>query len=411
MTLSFSTITSQIAAGYRASRSLATLGIEKRNQAVQFMATALQESLVEILEENTLDLEYSREMAVSELVLDWLKLTPERLEVVIAVLERISRLPDPLAQAEPSQQLGRGQVYNQPRPLGLVAFVYEGFPELMAIAAGLSLKTGNALILRGSGEGIHSHQIMTQLLQTAVAQAGLPSGSVVSLPSDCLLGELVTSTYVNLIIPYGRPGFVQQVCQEATMPVLPTAMGNCYAYWSPLASWEVVRSILLDSHSSEPDGVNALEKVLIHREHKKSALLLLWHSLQEKGFSLRGDRELVNQFPQELSLAKDTEWSSPYLTKTIAFRVVDDLEGAIATINQYSSGHGDCLVTDSYTESRQFARGVASASVYINTSPRFDRCPAQGEGVFLGMSNHRGYGRGLIGLRSFTTTQQVVQGF
>lgn len=412
MTLSFSTVISQIATGYRAAQTLATLSLERRNQAVQCMAAALQENFVDILEENTLDLEYSREMAVSELVLDWLKLTPERLEVAIAALKRIARLPDPLAQGCPvQQQLCRGQVYNQPQPLGLVAFIYEGFPELMAIAAGLAIKTGNALILRGSGEGIHSHQIISQLLQNAVVQAGLPKGSVVSLPSNQLLGEIVTSSYISLVIPYGRPGLVQQVCQQATIPVLPTVMGNCYVYWSPSANWEGVRSILIDSHSSEPDGVNALEKVLIYREQKHSSLLMLWHSLQEKGFRLLGDMELVNQFPQELSLAKDTEWSQPYLNKTIAFRMVDGLEGAIAYINQYSSGHGDCLVTESYAESRKFARGVGSASVYINTSPRFDRCPAQGDEVFLGMSNYRGYGRGLIGLQSFTTTQQVVQGF
>jgi len=391
---------------------LATLGLEKRNQAIRAMASTLQENFVDILEENTLDLEYSREMAVSELVLDWLKLTPERLEVAIAALERLARLPDPLAQgASNQQQLYRGQAYHQPQPLGLVGFIYEGFPELGAIAAGLALKTGNALILRGSGEGIHSHQIMTKVLQIAVAQAGLPEGSLVSLSSDCFLGELVTSPYINLLIPYGRPGLVQQVRQQATAPVLPTAIGNCYAYWSPCASWEAVRSILIDSHSSEPDGVNSLEKVLIHREQKHSALLLLWHSLQEKGFSLRGDLELVNQFPQELSLANDREWASPYLSKTIAFRMMDGLESAIAYINQYSSGHGDCLMTESYSESRQFSRAVTSASLYINTSPRFDRCPPQGDGVFLGMSNSRGYGRGLIGLSSFTTNQQVVQGF
>lgn len=376
------------------------------------MATALRVNFAMILEENTLDLEYSREMAVSDLVLDWLKLTPERLEVAIAALDRLAALPDPLAQIYHSPQpASLGQVYQQPQPLGLVAFVYEGFPELAAIAAGLAIKTGNALILRGGSEGTHSHRVISETLQAALLQAGLPPGSIEYLPGDRHLGELVTSAYINLVIPYGRPNLVREVSQQATIPVLPTAMGNCYLYWSPSAHWEVVRSILLDSRGSEPDGVNALEKVLIHREQKTSALLMLWHSLQEKGFRLRGELELVNQFTQDLDLAKDSEWSCPYLTKTIAFRMVDGLESAIAYINQHSSGHGDCLVTDSCSESRQFARGVTSAGVYINTSPRFDRCPARSKEVFLGMSNHRGYARGLISLHSFTTTKQIIQEF
>jgi glutamate-5-semialdehyde dehydrogenase len=386
---------------------LVTLDHNKRNQAIQGMATALRENFVSILEENTLDLEYSREMAVSELVLDWLKLNPKRLEVAINALQRLVKLPDPLEQlCRAEQKSTSGLVYEQPQPLGVVAFIYEGFPELAAIAAGLAIKTGNSLILRGGSEGTHSHRTIAQTLQLALKQTGLPENSLLYLPGDRPFNELVTSAEVNLAIPYGRPSLVKQVCEQATIPVLPTSMGNCYLYWSTAVSWETVRSILVDSHKSEPDAVNAIEKVLIHQEQKNSALLLLWHSLQEKGFQLRGDAELATQFPQELTLAKEGEWSHPYLNKTIAFRVVDSTEGAIAYINQHSSGHGDCLVTDSYSESRQFARNITSASLFINTSSRFDRCPEQRQEVFLGMSRHRG----LIGLKSFTTTKQIIQG-
>ena len=230
---SSSTALAQIASGYRASRLLSNLSGEKRNQALQAMATALRVNFAMILEENTLDLEYSREMAVSDLVLDWLKLTPERLEVAIAALDRLAALPDPLAQIYHSPQpASLGQVYQQPQPLGLVAFVYEGFPELAAIAAGLAIKTGNALILRGGSEGTHSHRVISETLQAALLQAGLPPGSIEYLPGDRHLGELVTSAYINLVIPYGRPNLVREVSQQATIPVLPTAMGNCYLYWS-----------------------------------------------------------------------------------------------------------------------------------------------------------------------------------
>ena len=172
----------------------------------------------------------------------------------------------------------------------------------------------------------------------------------------------------------------------------------------------MVRWVILDSHASEPDPVNAIEKILLNRYQKPSSLVILWNSLKEKGFELRGDAELVAEFPEQLKLTSETEWNQPYLDKIIAFKVVDSIESAIAWINHYSSGHADCLVTESYQESRQFALGIDSSSVYINSSPRFSRNPKRGDAVFLGMSNQKGYRRGMINLETLTTLKQVVQG-
>jgi glutamate-5-semialdehyde dehydrogenase len=203
---------------------------------------------------------------------------------------------------------------------------------------------------------------------------------------------------------------VEQVMQQSTAPVLRSAMGNCYLYWSATGSLDMVRWVVLDSHASEPDPVNAIEKILINRNQKPSSLAILWNSLKEKGFQLRGDAELVAEFPEQLTLVSDSEWNQAYLDKSVAFKVVDSIEAAIAWINQYSSRHADCLVTESYQESRQFALGVDSASVYINSSPRFSRNPKRGDSVFLGMSNQKGYRRGMISLEALTTLKQVVQG-
>jgi glutamate-5-semialdehyde dehydrogenase len=197
--------------------------------------------------------------------------------------------------------------------------------------------------------------------------------------------------------------------RQSTVPVLKSAMGNCYLYWSLSGSIEMSRWTILDSHASEPDPVNAIEKVLIHRTTNPSSLVTLWNSLQEKGFQIRGDAALVEAFPQ-LQLAKDAEWCQPYLNKTVAFKVVDNLEAAISWINRYSSGHADCIVTESYQESRHFALRVNSASTYINASPRFCRNPARGESIFLGMSNQKGHRRGLISPESLTTVKHIVQG-
>jgi glutamate-5-semialdehyde dehydrogenase len=298
-------------------------------------------------------------------------------------------------------------------PLGTIALIHEAFPELSAIAAGLCLKTGNSLILRGCSASSHSNTVIANALQNALEEAGLPAGCIEAISSDLgtTIQELVTQDqYINLVIPYGRPSLIEQVTQLATAPVLKSAMGNCYLYWSGSGDLDLVRWIILDSHSSEPDPVNAIEKVLVSPNQNSSMLVRLFNSLQEKGFELRGDKELFADFPEHLTPASNLEWKKPYLDKIVTFKVVADLAEAIAWINHYSSGHADCLVTESYQESRQFAMGIDSALVYINSSPRFSRNPKQGESVFLGISNQKGHRRGLIGLETFTTLKQVVQG-
>ncbi|MTJ53381.1 glutamate-5-semialdehyde dehydrogenase [Anabaena sp. UHCC 0253] len=400
----------------RAFQASLKLGITKgidRSRAVLAMAQAIECDFDEILEANTLDLEASREMAVPELILDWLKLTPSRLENTIKILQRLGELSDPLRRVRTADyQQEDSQSYTQLMPLGVIAFIYEAFPDLGAIAAGFCLKTGNSIILKGSTEASHSNTAIANSLQSAITQVGLPAGCVQLITAEhgASVRDLVTQDqHLSLVIPYGRSSLIQQVVRQATCPVLKSAMGNCYLYWSLNSSLEMVRLMIMDSHESEPDPVNAIEKVLIHRQSLPSSLSVLWSSLKEKGFELRGDAELVEAFPQ-LQLAKDGEWGIPYLTKTVAFKLVDSLESAIAWINQYSSGHADSIVTESYQESRQFALGVNSASTYINASPRFARNSSRGDAVFLGMSNQKGHRRGFISLETLTTVKHIVQG-
>ena len=412
----FNTSSDVIATARRAYQASLKLGITKgadRSRAVQAMAHSLKRSIDDILEANTLDLEASREMAVPDLILDWLKLTPERLHTTVDILQRLGELADPIRRVRSAEyQLEDSQTYWQLMPLGVIALVYEAFPELGAIAAGLCIKTGNSLILKGGSEATHSNAAIAFALQSALEETGMPVGCLELLAAEqgVVLRDLVTQDqYLNLVIPYGRPKLVEQVVRQSTAPVLKSAMGNCYLYWSVSGSLDMARWMILDSHQSEPDPVNAIEKVLIHRTAKPSSLVILWNSLKEKGFEIRGDAELVEAFG-DLKLAVDTEWNQAYLDKTVAFKLVDSLEAGITWINQYSSGHADCIVTESYQESRHFALGVNSASTYINASPRFSRNPSRGDSVFLGMSNQRGHRRGLISLETLTTVKHIVQG-
>lgn len=413
---SFSLSSDSVAAvqiAHQASIELATTRGTLRSRAVQAMARAIKRQQDEILEANTLDLEASREMAVPELLLDWLKLTRERIQSTIQLLERLSELPDPIGRVmNAMHQVDQCQTHSQLMPLGVIALIYEAFPELGAIAAGLCIKSGNSLILKGGSEASNSNLVMAEAIYSAIEEAGLPPGCFQLLSTDqgaSVRDLIVQDQCLNLVIPYGRPSLVQQIVRQATAPVLKTAMGNCYLYWSPSGSLEAVRWIVLDSHQTEPDPVNAIEKVLIHRNQNPSSLIMLLNSLREKGFELRGDAELVAEFP-ELKPADETEWKQAYLAKTIAFKVVDNLEAAIAWINLNSSGHADCLVTESYQESRQFALGINSASAYINASPRFTRNPQRGNSVFLGMSSQKGHRRGLISLETLTTMKHIIQG-
>ncbi len=405
-----------IAAAKRAYQASLKLGITKgadRSRAVFAMAKAIKHSFDDILEANTLDLEASREMAVPDLILDWLKLTPERLQTTVEILNRLGELSDPIRRVRNADyQLEHSQTYCHLMPLGVIALVYEAFPELAVIAAGMCIKTGNSLILKGGSEASHSIAAIVSALQSALEETGLPVECLELMQAEqgASIRDLVTQDqYLNLVLPYGRPSLVQQVVRQSTAPVLKSAMGNCYLYWSVSGSLEMASWMILDSHQSEPDPVNAIEKVLIHRTAEPSSLVMLWSILKDKGFEIRGDAELVKVFG-ELKLAGDSEWSQAYLTKTVAFKVVDSLEHAIAWINQYSSGHADSIVTESYQESRHFALGVNSASTYINASPRFSRNPSRGDSVFLGMSNQKGHRRGLISLETLTTVKHIVQG-
>jgi glutamate-5-semialdehyde dehydrogenase len=400
-------------AAYRASIEMGTTKGVLRNRAIQTIAQALSRHQDDILEANTLDLEASREMAVPELILEWLKLTPERLQTTVQILQRLSEVADPIGQVmTATHQIDHCQTYSQLMPLGVIALIYEAFPELGALATGLTIKTANSIILRGGSEASNSNLVIGQAIQAAISEVGLPEGCLQVLAADqgTPVRDLITQDqYINLIIPYGRPSLVQQIFRQATAPVLKTAMGNCYLYWSPSGSLDAVRWIILDSHQSEPDPVNAIEKVLIHRHQNPSSLTMLWNSLREKGFEIRGDAELVAEFP-ELKLVEDSEWKQAYLAKTVAFKVVNNLEAAIAWINLHSNGHADCLVTESYQESRRFALGVNSASTYINASPRFYRNPRRGDSIFLGMSNQKGIRRGFITLETLTTVKHIIQG-
>jgi glutamate-5-semialdehyde dehydrogenase len=398
----------------QATEVLIKAGTDYQSQILEQMALALEKAQDTVLEANTLDLEASLEMAVPDLVLDWLKLTPERIQIAVKILRRLASLGDPRLLARQSTDFlaPAGSGFRQVVPLGVIGLVYEAFPELAAIAAGLCIRTGNGLVLKGGNEASQTNQAIAQTLQLALEAADMPAYCILSLSAeqgDAARAWLMQPQSVDLIIPYGRPSLVQQVVRQAKVPVLPTTMGNCYLYWSASGELDTVLQLILESHRGEPDAVNSIEKVLIHDSHSPSAVAELCRRLWDHGFRLKGGPSLIADMP-DISPAALDDWGQTYLAKQIALRRVEGLKTAIDLINRYSSGHADCLVTESYRESRQFTQWVRSAAVYVNASPRFTRNPPQASAISLGMAAQQGGFRGAIGLDALMTIKQVTQG-
>jgi len=424
-------LTGFIYKSHAAALQLMQISSRDRDNLLLEIANGIKKHKNLILEANTLDLEASREMAVPELVLEWLKLTPDRLNNTIDCLIQLANLPDPLT-------LHVGINGYQRVPLGVVAFVYEGFPQLGLIAAGMCLKVGNTIILKGGSEGTNTQEAIAAITREILIGCNFPEASMACVPRGVVLKELIVQEkYLRLVIPYGRPSFVQQVSKQATISALPISMGNCYLYLAPSGNLDFAKEIILNSRKGDPDAVNAIEKLVVHRSwldrDLDGSLGDCIISLKKQGLVVRGCAETKTYFRQFLeengtiaeSTTPDLEhqiielesiWGQAYLDETIAIKIVNNTEEAIAWINQYSSGHADVLLTDSLSERDRFVSRINSSTIFVNAHSRFCRCSKLGDSgkakIALGMSSlkTRGASRypGVIDIYALTTMKQVL---
>lgn len=382
-----------------AARVLSLTSAVQRNQVLQAMGEAILSHRDQILEANTLDLEISREMAVPETVTDWLKLTPERIDRAAQIFHRLGELGD-----LPSLG-GANAVAVRPRPVGVVALVYESFPDLAAIAAGLCLRTGNGLILKGGSESSQTNQTLVTVLHDAIATTDLPPDSLQLIPQDwneVTRAVLVQQPALDLVIPYGRPKLVRQVVEQATVPVLPTYIGNCCLCVCPSAAMDTVVQVILDSHRGDPDAVNRIETVILAGEFEPVWLSQLWQRLASV-LMLKGTPSLVRLF-NELTVADEDEWACPSFSTTVAFRLTATLSAALDWMNQQGDHRAASLCTNLQTDVQQFVATARGTVLYINSSPRFYRNPSAAADIALGMSAQIGP----VGLSALTYPQQVV---
>jgi glutamate-5-semialdehyde dehydrogenase len=403
------------AAAKRASRELATLGSDVKDAALEAIADALIASSETILEANARDLEAGERNGLSDALLDRLALDEQRIAEMAAGVRTIASLPDPVGEVIDGSTLPNGLQLRRVRvPLGVIAVVYEARPNVTIDAAALCLKSGNAVVLRGSSMALHSNAVLASFAVAAATAAGLPEGAMALLGGGDReeLAELATQTgVVDLIIPRGGEGLKAALKGVATVPVIYAASGNNHVFVDAGADLADALAIVLNAKLQRPGTCNAAEKLLVHADVADRFLPTVLGELTAAGVRLHGDDAARQAAPGvEIDVATDEDWDTEYLALEMAVAVVGSVPEAIAHVNAHGSGHSEAIVTQSTASARAFQLGVDAACVYVNASTRFTDGGQFGMGAEIGNSTQKLHARGPIGLRELCTFKYLVEG-
>jgi glutamate-5-semialdehyde dehydrogenase len=403
------------AAAKRASRVLATLGSDVKAAALHAIAAALIASSETILEANARDLEDGERNGLSDALLDRLALDEQRIAEMAAGVRTIASLPDPVGEVIDGSTLPNGLQLRRVRvPLGVIAVVYEARPNVTIDAAALCLKSGNAVVLRGSSMALQSNAVLASVAVTAATEAGLPEGAMALLGGGDReeLAELATQTgVVDLIIPRGGEGLKAALKGVATVPVIYAASGNNHVFVDRSADLDDALAILLNAKLQRPGTCNAAEKLLVHADVADNFLPSALRELSAAGVRLHGDDAARQAAPGvEIDVATSEDWDTEYLALEMAVAVVASVPEAIAHVNAHGSGHSEAIVTSSTASARAFQLGVDAACVYVNASTRFTDGGQFGMGAEIGNSTQKLHARGPIGLRELCTFKYLVEG-
>ncbi len=402
-------------AAKRASRQLATISAAVKDAALHAIADALLDASEEILAANARDLETGAAAGLSDALMDRLTLTETRIAEMAAGVRTIAALPDPVGEVIDGKTLANGLQLRRVRvPLGVIAVVYEARPNVTIDAAALCLKSGNAVVLRGSSSALHSNSVLAAIAARAAADAGLPVGALALIDGGDRdeLSQLATQTgVVDLIIPRGGEGLKAALKGVATVPVIFAASGNNHVFVDADADLEAALEIVLNAKLQRPGTCNAAEKLLVHADVAERFVPRALEALHAAGVRLHGDdriRALAGTAP--VDAAGDDDWDTEYLALELAAAVVDSVEDAIEHVNRHGSGHSEAIVTPSTAAARAFQLGVDAACVYVNASTRFTDGGEFGMGAEIGNSTQKLHARGPIGLRELCTFKYLVDG-
>lgn len=402
--------------GKRAKEAAAKLAVagQKKNDALQAIAQGLLSHSDEILEANQKDLENGKNAGLTASLLDRLALSRERIASMAEGVRQVAAMPDPIGTVLSGGTQPNGLEITKVRvPLGVIGIIFEARPNVTSDAAALCLKAGNAVILRGGKEAIHSNLAIAGIMREAVAQAGLPKDSVqlvedTSRQSSVELMEL--TEYLDVLIPRGGAGLIKTVVEKSKVPVIETGVGNCHVYIDSDADLEMAASIVYNAKTSRPSVCNAIETILVHEAVAKEFLPLVKSKLDEKQVELHGDEKTREILGDCVIPAMEEDWAREYLDYKLAVRVVPSMEEALSHIAAYSSGHSECIVTENYRKSREFTSRVDAAAVYVNASTRFTDGGEFGLGAEIGISTQKLHARGPMGLNELTSMKFIVLG-
>ncbi|MEV5505071.1 glutamate-5-semialdehyde dehydrogenase [Streptomyces orinoci] len=407
-------------AAYRAraaAADLAPLPRSAKDDALLAIADALEVRTKEILQANAEDVAKARAAGTPESTVDRLTLTPERVRAIAADVRNVVALPDPVGEVVRGSTLPNGIDLRQVRvPLGVVGIIYEARPNVTVDAAALCLKSGNAVLLRGSSSAYASNTALVRVIRDAVGGAGLPADAVQLVPGESResVRELMRARgMVDVLIPRGGADLIRTVVQESTVPVIETGTGNCHVYVDAEADLDMAVQILLNSKAQRPSVCNAAETLLVHQDIAERFLPRALAVLAEAGVTVHGDervQELAKGSPATVVPAVVEDWETEYLSYDIAAAVVDSLDAAVAHIRLWSSGHTEAIVTTSQAAARRFTQLVDSTTVAVNASTRFTDGSQFGFGAEIGISTQKLHARGPMGLPELTSTKYIVTG-
>lgn len=386
-----------------------------KNNALSAIADALVENADKILEANKLDLANAKENGVREAMMDRLKLTKERIEDMAEGVRQVIALSDPIGETVKMWKRPNGLNIGQRRvPMGVIAIIYEARPNVTVDAAALCVKTSNAVILRGGKDAINSNKALMNVMQKAAYSVGLPEGSINLIEDttrETSMELMKMNGYIDMLIPRGGAGLIKAVVQNATVPVVETAAGNCHVYVDGECDIDMAIKILINAKTSRPAVCNSAETLLVDKAVADKFLPLAFKELQDRNVEIRGCEKCREICPNmNVKEASEQDWYEEYDDYIMAVKVVDGIDEAISHINKYNTKHSEAIVTTNYNKAQKFLEEVDAAAVYVNASTRFTDGFEFGFGAEIGISTQKMHARGPMGLEQLTTIKYVVYG-
>lgn len=396
-----------------AAASLNKLKQEKKKEVLENAAKALVDGYEVILEANVLDINNARDNGISEALIDRLSLSPDRIKSMAEGLLDIAALNDPIGEVISMSNRPNGLTIGQKRvPIGVIGIIYESRPNVTADAFGLCFKTGNAVILRGGSDAIHSNLAIVNVIKGALVESGITEYAIqlVEDTSRETARELMRlNKYLDLLIPRGGAGLIKTVVENSTVPVIETGTGNCHIFVDESAEFSMALDIIDNAKTQRLGVCNACESLVVHQNIAKEFLPLLYDRLTEKEVEIRGD-ERARNIITNIKPATEEDYAAEYLDKIISLKTVETIEEAIEHINNYNTKHSEAIITSNYNNAMQFLNEIDAAAVYVNASTRFTDGGEFGFGAEIGISTQKLHARGPMGLLALTSTKYIIFG-